>query len=46
METLRFVDTTLGDGHLILWAENMTTGMMLPIARQMDQTGFEGIDSF
>ena len=30
MDTIRFVDTTIRDGHQSLWAENMTTGMMLP----------------
>ena len=44
METIRFVDTTLRDGHQSLWAENMTTGMMLPIAKRMDEAGFEGIE--
>src|SRR3970282_1266831 len=27
-----------------LWAENMTTGMMLPIAKNLDLAGFEGIE--
>ena len=44
MDTIRFVDTTLRDGHQSLWAENMTTGMMLPIAKRMDAAGFEGIE--
>src|ERR687892_1245046 len=44
MDTIRFVDTTLRDGHQSLWAENMTTAMMLPIAKRMDQAGFEGIE--
>src|SRR4026209_1741649 len=43
METIRFVDTTIRDGHQMLWAENMTTGMMLPIAQRLDNAGFEGI---
>jgi pyruvate/oxaloacetate carboxyltransferase len=30
MKEIRFVDTTLRDGQLSLWASNMTTGMMLP----------------
>ena len=29
---IKFVDTTIRDGHQSLWAENMTTGMMLPVA--------------
>ena len=44
METIRFVDTTIRDGHQSLWAENMTTGMMLPIAQRLDDAGFEGIE--
>ena len=44
MNTIRFVDTTIRDGHQSLWAENMTTGMMLPVAERMDQAGFEGIE--
>ena len=44
METIRFVDTTIRDGHQSLWAENMTTGMMLPIAKDLDDAGFEGIE--
>ena len=44
METIRFVDTTIRDGHQSLWAENMTTGMMLPIAKKLDDAGFEGIE--
>ena len=41
---IRFVDTTLRDGHLSLWASNMRTGMMLPIAERLDQAGFEAIE--
>ena len=44
MNEIRFVDTTLRDGHASLWAEGMTTGMMLPLAEQMDQAGFEAIE--
>ena len=39
-----FVDTTLRDGHLSLWASNMRTAMMLPIADRLDRAGFEGIE--
>ena len=42
--TISFVDTTLRDGHLSLWASNMRTGMMLPIADRLDRAGFEGIE--
>ncbi len=44
METVHFVDTTIRDGHQSLWAENMTTGMMLPIAKNLDDAGYEGIE--
>ena len=44
MDTIRCVDTTIRDGHQSLWAENMTTGMMLPIAEKLDNAGFEGIE--
>jgi oxaloacetate decarboxylase (Na+ extruding) subunit alpha len=39
MDIVRFVDTTIRDGHQSLWAENMTTGMMLPIAKNLDDAG-------
>ncbi len=44
MDTIRFVDTTIRDGHQSLWAENMTTGMMLPVAERMDRAGFDAIE--
>lgn len=44
MEEIKFVDTTIRDGHQSLWAENMTTGMMLPVAERMDNAGFEAIE--
>lgn len=44
MDEIRFVDTTLRDGHQSLWAEAMLTGMILPIAAEMDQAGFEAIE--
>jgi oxaloacetate decarboxylase alpha subunit len=44
MDAIRFVDTTIRDGHQSLWAENMTTGMMLPIAKNLDRAGYEGIE--
>lgn len=43
-QSIRFVDTTLRDGHLSLWASNMRTAMMLPIADRLDRAGFEGIE--
>lgn len=39
-----FVDTTLRDGQLSLWASNMRTDMMLPIAERLDRAGFEAIE--
>jgi oxaloacetate decarboxylase alpha subunit len=44
MDGIKFVDTTLRDGHQSLWAENMTTGMMLPVAEALDQAGFDAIE--
>jgi len=39
-----FVDTTVRDGQLSLWASNMRTAMMLPIAERLDRAGFEAIE--
>jgi len=39
-----FVDTTVRDGQLSLWASNMRTGMILPIAEHLDRAGFEAIE--
>ena len=44
MDQVSFVDTTLRDGHASLWAEGMTTGMMLPVAARMDEAGFRSIE--
>ena len=44
MREIRFMDTTLRDGHQCLWATRMTTAMMLPIAEKLDHAGFEIID--
>lgn len=41
---ITFVDTTLRDGHQSLWAENMTTGMMLAVAEEMDRAGFVAME--
>ncbi len=41
---VHFVDTTIRDGHQSLWAERMTTGMMLPIAKNLNDAGFDGIE--
>jgi len=44
MNEIRFVDTTLRDGQLSLWASNMRTGMILPIVEQIDRAGFESME--
>jgi oxaloacetate decarboxylase alpha subunit len=38
-EEIRFVDTTLRDGHASLWAEAMRTGMMLAVAEDIARSG-------
>ncbi len=44
MTEIHFADTTIRDGHLSLWAQNMRTGMMLAIARDLDRVGFTSIE--
>src|SRR5215471_16592502 len=44
MDEIRFVDTTIRDGHQSLWAERMSTGMMLPVAKNLDDAGFLAIE--
>ena len=46
MKQIKFVDTTVRDGSLSLWALGMRTGAMLAIADQMDQCGFESMEFF
>ena len=46
MNEIHFVDTTLRDGQLSLWALGMKTGAMLAIAEQMDRCGFESMEFF
>lgn len=46
MTRISFVDTTLRDGHSSLWAMGMRTGMMVPIAEQIDEVGFTAIEVF
>ena len=41
---IQVTDTTIRDGQQSLWATRMTTGQMLPIARQLDEIGFECIE--
>lgn len=44
MNEIRFVDTTLRDGQMSLWATAMTTSMMLPVVQHLDQAGFDAIE--
>ena len=44
MAEIRFVDTTLRDGQMSLWAMSMRTGMMLPVLEFLDRAGFEAIE--
>jgi oxaloacetate decarboxylase alpha subunit len=44
MTEIRFADTTIRDGPLSLWANNMRTGMILAIARDLDRAGFSSIE--
>jgi len=46
MNEIRFIDTTVRDGQLSLWALGMKTGAMLAIAEQMDRCGFESMEFF
>jgi len=46
MKEIDFVDTTVRDGSLSLWALGMRTGAMLAIAEQMDRCGFESMEFF
>ena len=46
MSEIRFIDTTVRDGHLSLWALGMRIGHMLGAARQMDRCGFESMEFF
>jgi oxaloacetate decarboxylase alpha subunit len=46
MEEIRIVDTTLRDGDISLWAYGMTTGMMLPALRHLDEAGFDSMEFF
>ncbi|MDH3442366.1 MAG: biotin carboxyl carrier protein [Deltaproteobacteria bacterium] len=46
MNEIHFIDTTLRDGQLSLWALGMKTGAMLAIAEQMDRCGFQSMEFF
>ncbi|PZC47832.1 MAG: oxaloacetate decarboxylase, alpha subunit [Chloroflexi bacterium] len=43
---IKFIDTTVRDGHLSLWALNMRTGMMLSVLPHLDEAGFDAIEFF
>ncbi len=45
MNEIHFADTTIRDGPLSLWANNMRTGMMLAVARDLDRAGCESIET-
>ncbi|NNN18450.1 MAG: hypothetical protein HKL84_01210 [Acidimicrobiaceae bacterium] len=44
MGEIRFTDTTFRDGHASLWAEGMRTGMMLAVAKDLDEAGFTAVE--
>ncbi|MDE0034428.1 MAG: hypothetical protein OXU75_15030 [Deltaproteobacteria bacterium] len=44
MKEIHFVDTTLRDGPSSLWAMSIRTDMILPVASQMDEAGFLGME--
>ena len=44
VKKIRFIDTTLRDGQQSLWAMGMRTGMMLPVARRLDDAGFDAME--
>ena len=44
MREIRFVDTTLRDGHASLWAEGMRTGMMVAVAEDLDRAGLRAAE--
>jgi len=44
MEKIEFIDVTLRDGNQSLWAERMSTGMMLPVSSIIDRAGFAGVE--
>ena len=41
---LDFVDTTLRDGPHSLWAQKVTTPMMLPVCETLDEAGFRALE--
>ena len=41
MKSVHFVDTTIRDGNMSLWASGMRTDMILPMLADNDQAGFQ-----
>lgn len=44
MKPLHFVDTTLRDGNLSLWASSLRTDMLLPILDRFDRVGYQAME--
>lgn len=44
MTKIKFIDTTIRDGHQSLWAMNMRTSHMLSTMPYLDSAGFEAIE--
>ena len=44
MKTIKFIDTTLRDGHQSLWATRMRTAHMVPVAHLLDKAGFQSVE--
>ncbi|TAK85386.1 MAG: hypothetical protein EPO20_10165 [Betaproteobacteria bacterium] len=44
MPDITYIDTTLRDGQMSLWATGMRTEMMLAVASYMDEAGFVAIE--
>lgn len=43
-DKVALVDTSLRDGQMSLWATNMTTPMMLPAVKSLDDAGFDAVE--
>jgi oxaloacetate decarboxylase alpha subunit len=44
MAEIRFIDTTIRDGHQSLWAGQMRIGMLQPALAGLDAAGFDAIE--
>jgi oxaloacetate decarboxylase alpha subunit len=42
--SIRFVDTTIRDGQMSLWATRMTTDEILPMGERLEAAGFAGME--